>query len=104
MSIIDIHVHPPGPDLPHDQFLKTASRMLAAGRRAGIHKQVFMGWIDQSSNERVRELIDLYPNEVIGFVRGWCSDPTSSKTIEKYVKDYGFKGIKLHDEGTWPRN
>jgi hypothetical protein len=102
MSIIDIHVHPPGPDLPHDQFLMTTSKMIAAGRRAGISRQVFMGWIDQKSNEQVLELMNLYPDEIIGFVRGWCSDPTSPTTIEKYVVDYGFKGIKLHDEGTWP--
>jgi predicted TIM-barrel fold metal-dependent hydrolase len=102
MPIIDIHVHPPGSKVPHDHFLEIASQMIAAGRRAGIDRQVFMGWEDQISNERVRELMDIYPGEVIGFVRGWCSDPTSPATVEKYVKDYGFKGIKLHDEGTWP--
>ena len=102
MSIIDLHVHPPGPGLAHDQFLVTTAKMLKAGYRAGITKQVFMAWIDQKSNEQVLELMNLYPGEIIGFVRGWCSDPTSPRTIEKYVKDYGFKGIKLHTEDAWP--
>ncbi|MDF1512998.1 MAG: amidohydrolase family protein [Anaerolineae bacterium] len=102
MTIIDIHVHPPGPDLPPVEFRDIANRMIQAGCKAGIDKQVFMGWISQKSDEQVRELLDLYPGEVIGFVRGWCSDPTSPQTVEKYVRDYGFKGIKLHDEGSWP--
>jgi len=44
----------------------------------------------------------IYPDEIIGFVRGWCSDPTSPATVEKFIIEYGFKGIKLHDEGAWP--
>ena len=55
MLITDIHVHPPAPGKSPDEFLSTASSMLAAGRRVGITKQVFMGWIDQKSNEQVRE-------------------------------------------------
>ena len=102
MTIIDIHVHPPEPGLSHAAFLDMADRMMKAGRRAGIDKQVFMGWIDQASNEQVRELMSIYPDEVIGFARGWCSDPTSPQTVEKYVRDYGFRGIKLHNENSWP--
>lgn len=102
MTIIDIHVHPPGPNLSHSEFLEMSARMIASGHRAGIDKQVFMAWINQERNEQVRELIDIYPGEIFGFVRGWCSDPTSPATVEKYIREYGFKGIKLHDEGAWP--
>lgn len=102
MSIIDIHVHPPDPDIPHELTLATVRKMLEAGRRAGIARQVFMGWIDQRSNDFVRALMDIYPDEIIGFLRGMGSDPSSPETLEKYITQYGFKGIKLHDESVLP--
>ena len=101
MSIIDIHVHPPYPDIPHELALETVRKMLEAGHRAGI-RQVFMGWVDHRSNDFVRELMDIYPDEIIGFLRGMGSDPSSPAILDKYISQYGFKGIKLHDEKILP--
>ncbi len=100
--IVDIHVHPPHSDQPDEQFIAAVERMLDAGRRAGIDKQVFVGDTDAAGNERVRELVDRYPDQIIGFARGIRSDPDSAATIERYVVEHGFKGIKLHNERDLP--
>jgi predicted TIM-barrel fold metal-dependent hydrolase len=83
--IVDIHVHP-------DQ--SGITEMLAAGRAAGIDKQVFMG-IE-------KELLEEFPDQVVGFFRGKCSDPNSPAALEQHVKEYGFKGVKLHQEQNLP--
>ena len=85
--IVDIHVHPPRDG-------SGIEKMLEAGRRAGIHKQVFMG-IE-------KELVDKFSDEIIGFVRGRCTDPESPAILEEYVKGYGYKGVKIHREPNWP--
>ena len=100
--IVDIHVHPPGSNQPREQFMAAVEKMLDAGRRAGIDKQVFVGDTDAAGNERIRELVDRYPDQIVGFVRGIRSDPQSPATIEKYVIEHGFKGIKLHNEPDLP--
>ena len=100
--IIDIHVHPPSQTGSHERFIQEWEKMLDAGRRAGIDKQVLIGDRDPDGNERVRELVDLYPNQIIGFARGIRSDPNSPATIAKYVVEHGFRGIKLHDEPDLP--
>jgi predicted TIM-barrel fold metal-dependent hydrolase len=100
--IVDIHVHPPGSDQPHEQFIAAVENMLDAGRRAGIDRQVFVGDTDAAGNERVRELVDTYPDQIIGFARGIRTDPNSPATIAKYVVEHGFKGVKLHNEQDLP--
>jgi predicted TIM-barrel fold metal-dependent hydrolase len=100
--IIDFHVHPPRPFEPRERCLQTWQRMLDAGRRAGIDVQVLYGWAEPVSNEVVRDLVARDPDRVIGFVRAWCSDPASPATVERYVVEHGFKGIKIHDERDWP--
>lgn len=100
--IIDIHVHPPMPFQPYDRFQKTWQRMLDAGQRAGIDVQVLFGWTGPTCNEVVRDLVEQTPDRLIGFVRGWCSDPKSPETVERYVVEHGFRGVKIHDEQDWP--
>ena len=102
--IIDIHVHPPRPFDPYDRCLATWQRMLDAGQRAGIDVQVLFGWGERGSgcNELVRHLVAHTSERVIGFVRAWCSDPESAATVERYITEYGFKGVKVHDEVDWP--
>jgi predicted TIM-barrel fold metal-dependent hydrolase len=82
--------------------MAAVEKMLDAGRRAGIDKQVFVGDTDSAGNERVRELVDRYPDQIIGFARGIRADPESPATIEKYVIEHGFKGVKLHNEPGLP--
>jgi predicted TIM-barrel fold metal-dependent hydrolase len=76
--------------------------MWDAGRRAGIDKQVLLGWGAANSNDLVGELVERYPDQVIGFARGMRSDPDSPATIERYVVEHGFKGVKLHNEPNLP--
>jgi predicted TIM-barrel fold metal-dependent hydrolase len=100
--IVDIHVHPPHSSQPGEQFIAAVESMLDAGRRAGIDKQVWVGDTDPDGNERVRELVDRYPDQLIGFARGIRSDPDSPATIARYVLEHGFKGVKLHNERNLP--
>jgi predicted TIM-barrel fold metal-dependent hydrolase len=100
--IVDMHVHQPIPSSSSETFLDTWKRMWEAGKRAGIDRQVLLAWGTHNCNELVRDLVERYPDQVIGFARGWCSDPTSASTIETYVVEHGFKGIKLHNEDDWP--
>jgi hypothetical protein len=100
--IVDIHVHPPDADQPHEQYLGEVEEMLEAGRRAGINQQVFVGDRDPEGNERLKELVKLYPDQIIGFARGIRADPESPAEIERYVIDHGFKGVKLHNEPNLP--
>jgi len=47
-------------------------------------------------NKRVLEAVKKYPNRLMGFVRINPLLEDAMETIEHYVKDYGFNGIKLH--------
>ena len=78
--------------------------MIEAGRRAGIDKQVLLGRCDPTCNPITRKLIEMYPDELIGFVWGTAVDPRSPAVLETYVKKYGFKGAKLLGEKDWPLN
>jgi predicted TIM-barrel fold metal-dependent hydrolase len=75
--------------------------MFDAGHRAGIDKQVLVGNPQRGSNEWAKELVERYPDQVIGFVRGRCTDPQSPGILARYVREHGFKGVKLHSEATW---
>ena len=100
--IVDIHVHQPISTQPDEHFLDEWKQMWDAGHRAGIDKQVLLGWGSPNCNELVRDLVDRYPDQVIGFARGVRADPESPATIERYVVEHGFKGVKLHNEPDLP--
>jgi predicted TIM-barrel fold metal-dependent hydrolase len=99
--IVDIHVHLPAATLPRDERLAAFERMLDAGRRAGIDKQVLLGQRQPGSNERARELVELYPDQVSAFVRIHGADPQGPDTLTRYVQEYGFRGVKLYPEANW---
>jgi len=82
--------------------MAAVEKMLDAGRRASIDKQVFVGDTDAAGNERVREMVERYPDQIVGFARGMRADPESPAIIEKYVIEHGFRGIKLHNEPDLP--
>jgi predicted TIM-barrel fold metal-dependent hydrolase len=100
--IVDIHVHIPFLDLEKVQpgWRETFKEMLEAGERAGIDKQVVLGL--SKNNELVKELLDAFPDKLIGFIRGICQDPDAPAILEKFVKVYGFKGVKIHSEPNLP--
>lgn len=98
---MDIHVHVPFRRLGETEvgWKKTFDKMLRAARKAGIDRQVILGL--SRENEIIKEIVNEYPNELIGFVRGWCTDPNMPNIIEKFVREYGFKGVKIHGEYNW---
>lgn len=100
--IVDIHVHIPleGFGGTEVKWRETFDRMLRAARRAGINRQVILSLSE--NNEFVKEIVDKYPGELVGFVRGMCTDLNAPKVIEKFVREYGFKGVKIHYEPNWP--
>jgi predicted TIM-barrel fold metal-dependent hydrolase len=81
-------------------YRETFKEMLEFGRKVGIDKQVILGL--SKNNELVKELVDTYPQELVGFVRAMCQDPDAPLIIEKFVRKYGFKGVKIHTEPNWP--
>ena len=102
--IIDIHVHMPreyrGDENSPDQVYPAVERLLEAGRRAGIDKQVFLGL---GANWGLKQVADHYPEQIIPFLKGHCIDPHSPDELEEYVTKYGFKGLKIHEEmPEWP--
>jgi predicted TIM-barrel fold metal-dependent hydrolase len=101
--IIDVHVHTPRLTMRADSVADLCAcfrRMLEAGRRAGIDRQVVLGlWGD---NESVRELTASFPDETLGFVSANGADPEAPQTVERHVREYGFRGVKLHQETDLP--
>jgi predicted TIM-barrel fold metal-dependent hydrolase len=100
--IVDIHVHIPfrGLEEVEPGWRETFEGMRDASRRAGIDKQVILGL--SPNNELVKELLDAFPNELVGFIRGMCGDPHTPAIMEKFVKEHGFRGVKIHTEPGWP--
>jgi predicted TIM-barrel fold metal-dependent hydrolase len=62
----------------------------------GVDKCVVFPFPVVWENDYVEQAVRKYPERLIGFVGvdAWRSD--AAETIEKYVKGYGAKGIKLH--------
>jgi len=99
--IVDMHVHIPfsGLEYVEVEWREKFKNMLIVAQKAGIDKQVILGL--SSNNEFVRELVDKHRDKLIGFVRGCCTDPKAPLIIEKFVKEYGFRGVKIHAEPNW---
>ena len=100
--IIDIHVHIPYRGLEDVEvgWREKFERMLIAAQKAGIERQAILGL--SSNNEFIRELVDKHRDKLIGFVRGCCTDPNAPVIVERFVKEHGFRGVKIHAEPNWP--
>ena len=48
------------------------------------------------SNDYVYSLIKQHPDRLMGFASVMPREPGAEKLLERYIKDYGFKGLKLH--------
>lgn len=102
--IVDIHVHLPRLFLGDEEdvaaVVPAVEKMLEAGHRAGIDRQVILGL---KGNWALKQVADRFPDRIIPFLKGSCIDPEGPATAEKYVTEYGFKGIKIHEERPqWP--
>ena len=96
----DIHVHLPGPlrgAASAEELVPAAQDMLEAGRSVGIDKQVILGLASAPENHlALRDLVAEFPGELYPFMSGSGLDPGCPAMLEKCVKEYGFKGVKIH--------
>ncbi len=106
--VVDSHVHPirftnlasTAPDQDVMVDVAGIGRMLDAGRRVGIDKQVFLARVEDVA---VRVALDRFPEQIIPFLWVSCIDPNAPATLEQYVTQYGYKGAKIHQQGRlWP--
>ncbi|MEM3041166.1 MAG: amidohydrolase family protein [Nitrososphaerota archaeon] len=97
--IIDIHMH-----FAHDIETK---KIVEAARNAGIDKLCFLPLSRRGealkysyTSEEVKQIMDQHP-EVVGFHPGSVTDPEGIEDLERSVKKYGFRGMKIHQEKNW---
>jgi len=95
MPIIDMHTHARRGRGELSAFIEEMDRLgiAMAGLAAIEPTSAEMG---DSSNEFIHECIQKYPDRLFG----WCSvvptDPAAPARLERYVREMGFKGLKLH--------
>jgi len=73
--------------------------LVAIMDQEGIDRAVCFGLGHTGPTEGVRYTIDAiqrHPDRLIGFFRANPYSPTAVKDFERAVKEYGFKGLKLH--------
>ncbi len=104
--IVDMHAHLPRPlhrlDAVDDVAALTA-RMVETGCRAGIDKQVILGLESgPEANEALHQLVSRFPDRLVAFMRGSFIDPESPALLEQCVREFGFKGLKLHEDPRFP--
>jgi predicted TIM-barrel fold metal-dependent hydrolase len=77
--------------------------MVETGCRAGIDRQVILGLESGAeANEALRRLVSRFPDRLDAFMRGSFIDPESPGLLEKCVREFGFKGLKLHEDPRFP--
>jgi len=100
--IIDLHVHLPSAlweSEDMDLLAPAVEDMLEAGQRAGIDRQVLLGLsYGETRNRTLAALVERHAGRLAAFVFGSYLDPESPAKVEKAIKEYGFKGIKLYEE------
>lgn len=104
--IVDIHAHLPRPlrsMASVNEVAAVVAEMVALGRRAGIDRQVILGLdIGLEANDALRELVGRFPETLVAFMRGSFIDPDGPAILERCVREFGFKGLKLHEEEQHP--
>ena len=104
--IVDMHAHLPRPlhrlgDV--DEISALTARMIETGCRAGIDRQVILGLEDGTeANEALHQLVSRFSDRLVAFMRGSFIDPESPALLERCVREYGFKGLKLHEDPRFP--
>lgn len=100
--IIDLHVHLPGALWESEDMsllVPAVASLLEAGRRAGIDRQVLLGLrYGEARNRALAALVERFPDQLAAFCFGSYLDPESPAKVERAIKEYGFKGIKLYEE------
>ncbi len=49
-----------------------------------------------NSNDHIWSLVKQYPDRLIGFASVMPREDDAAQTLDHYVRDYGFRGLKLH--------
>lgn len=73
---------------------------IAAMDQAGVDKGMICSWYSPSevliSNEEVASFVEAYPDRFIGIASVPLDKPVQAvKELRKWVKDYGFKGLRI---------
>jgi predicted TIM-barrel fold metal-dependent hydrolase len=105
-GIVDAHVHLPRPlrrASEVDGLAPTMAAMIAQAEKAGIERQVVLALEHGlEAAAALHELISRFPNKLFAFMRGSFIDPDAPAMLEHCVRDWGFKGLKLHEESRFP--
>lgn len=90
--IIDIHAHVTNEDAKH------VSEFVRALDENGIDKSVLLPLEPQIKSEFIAEICEEYPDRLIPFVGVTPSafDDSTEFTLKALLKEYHFKGLKLH--------
>lgn len=102
--IIDAHTHIEG--LPGCDWQDPPEMIIKLLDEAGIAQAVVMTYVDAPMAHEsydplryVKEACDTYPDRLIGFARLNPAADNACELLEKAVKEWGFKGLKLHPFG-----
>ncbi len=101
--IVDIHVHPTL--MRREKVdLEAFKEMVEAARNAGIDKLVLLGMSTLEQFSEMKKMVLGHPDMVVPFFRGICFDPEGVASLEKAVREFGWRGMKIAHESSWPRD
>ena len=91
LSVIDAHTHV-GTFGSWAQVACTAEQLLQEMDQFNVEQAILFA----PDNNLVKQTIAKYPNRLVGYVWPNPNDPTSVDLVKKAIREWGFRGIKLH--------
>ena len=91
LSVIDAHTHV-GTFGSWAQVSCTAEQLLQEMDQFNVEQAILFA----PDNNLVRQTVVKYPNRLVGYVWPNPNDPTSVDLVKKAIREWGFRGIKLH--------
>jgi len=90
-SVIDAHTHV-GTFGSWAQVACTAEQLLQEMDQFNVEQAILFA----PDNNLVKQTVANYPNRLVGYVWPNPNDPTSVDLVKKAIREWGFRGIKLH--------
>ena len=90
-SVIDAHTHV-GTFGSWAQVACTAEQLLQEMDQFNVEQAILFA----PDNNLVKQTVAKYPNRLVGYVWPNPNDPTSVDLVKKAIREWGFRGIKLH--------
>jgi len=91
LPVIDAHTHV-GTFGSWAQVACTAEQLLQEMDQFNVEQAILFA----PDNNLVKQTVAKYPNRLVGYVWPNPNDPTSVDLVKKAIREWGFKGIKLH--------